>query len=331
MVLTDNNNGVSGSQQTVSVTGTGVYNPPLIPAAPAVTVTPGESIISVTQTLPVTVTLIPAAGFPTATGSVTLSGGTYTSSPVTLNAGLASSSASFSIPAGSLPVGNDTLTATYTPDANSSGFYASNTGIASVVVTPAIGSCTTANPNPNPNPVSFAVPGDFNGDCKSDILWHNSSTQQVYEWLMDGTTFTGTGSPGTRTSDWVIQGTGDFNGDGYADILWRNSTTGEVQIWLMNAITVVNSGSLGAVSSDWTIAGVGDFNGDGKADILWRNTTTGQVYLWLINGTTMSGGGSVTYITSDWVITEHRRFQRRWLAPTSSGAIPPPARSTSGS
>jgi hypothetical protein len=169
-------------------------------------------------------------------------------------------------------------------------------------VPPTSTSCTTSNPNPNPNPESFAAVGDFNGDCKSDILWRNTSTEQVYAWLMNGTTYPGSGSPGSPTSDWVIQGVGDFNGDGKADILWRNSTTGEVYIWLMNGATFTSSGSLGYVSSDWSIAGVGDFNGDGKADILWRNSTTGQVYLWLMNGTTMSGGGSVTYITSDWVI-----------------------------
>ena len=39
--------------------------------------------------------------------------------------------------------------------------------------------CTNPNPNPNPNPQSFANPGDFNGDCKSDILWQNSSTGEV--------------------------------------------------------------------------------------------------------------------------------------------------------
>ena len=38
----------------------------------------------------------------------------------------------------------------------------------------AIGTCTTPNPNPNPNPASFAAVGDFNGDCKSDILWRNT-------------------------------------------------------------------------------------------------------------------------------------------------------------
>ena len=105
-----------------------------------------------------------------------------------------------------------------------------------------------ANLNPNPNPPSFAAVGDFNGDCKSDLLWRNSSTAQVYFWLMNGTTFTSSGSPGAPTSDWVIQAVGDFDGDGKSDVLWRNSTTGEVFVWLMNGTTFTSSASLGNVS-----------------------------------------------------------------------------------
>ena len=154
---------------------------------PAVTVT-SQSSVNSAQPLPVTVSVSGGNGNPTPTGSVTLSSGTYTSSPATLTSG----SANITVPAGALAVGNDTLTATYSGDAN----YSTTTGTASVTVVQGIGSCTTANPNPNPNPVSFAAVGDFNGDCRSDILWRNTGTEQVYEWLMDGTTFTSSGSPG---------------------------------------------------------------------------------------------------------------------------------------
>ena len=99
---------------------------------------------------------------------------------------------------------------------------------ATVPVSQAIGTCTTANPNPNPNPASFAAVNDFNGDCRSDLLWQNSSSGEVFLWFMNGTTFANSGSIGSPTFDWVIQGVGDFNGDGKADILWRNSSTGEV-------------------------------------------------------------------------------------------------------
>jgi hypothetical protein len=60
----------------------------------------------------VTVTVNGGSGNPTPTGSVTLTSGTYASGAVTLSGG----SAMINIPAGSLAVGMDTLTANYTPD-----------------------------------------------------------------------------------------------------------------------------------------------------------------------------------------------------------------------
>jgi N-acetylneuraminic acid mutarotase len=106
-----------------------------VQTSPTVTVTPASFSILTSQNLLVTVTV---SGTPAPTGSVTLSGGGYTSTAVTLSSG----SATINIPAGSLAVGNDTLTASYTPDANSSTTYNSATGVSSAV--------TVAVPNPAP-------------------------------------------------------------------------------------------------------------------------------------------------------------------------------------
>jgi hypothetical protein len=67
-----------------------------------------------------------------------LSGGGYTSAAATLSGG----SATINIPAGSLAVGSDTLTASYTPDANSSAIYNSASGTSAAV--------TVTLPNPAP-------------------------------------------------------------------------------------------------------------------------------------------------------------------------------------
>ena len=275
----------TSTAQTVTVTGSSK-------TTPTVTVTPAHSTITTAQTDQVTVTV--SGSSPTPTGTVTLTSGSYNSGPTTLSGG----SASITIPAGQLAVGSDTLTATYSGDTN----YNGNTGTAPVTVVQAIGSCSTSNPNPNPNPAVFAAVQDFNGDCKSDILWRNTSTQQIFEWLMNGTMAASSGTPGTTSSPWVVQGSGDFNGDGKSDILWRNTSTGQVYIWLMNGTTSTSSGTPGSPTSDWVIQGVGDFNGDGKSDILWRNMTTGQVYVWLMNGTTASSTGTPGSPTLDWVI-----------------------------
>ncbi len=70
------------------------------------------------------------SGKATPTGSVVLTSGSYSSASATL----ASGKATINIPAGSLAVGKDTLTVTYTPDTASSSEYSSATGSATVTV-----------------------------------------------------------------------------------------------------------------------------------------------------------------------------------------------------
>jgi hypothetical protein len=133
---------------------------------------------------------------------------------------------------------------------------------------------------------------DFNADGKSDVVWYNGTSGQVVEWLVNGTSVIGGGSPGSAPSPWGIVGQRDFNSDGFTDILWRNGTTGQVVIWLMNGTSVIGGGSPGTVTTDWSVSGTGDFNGDGHGDILWYNLGSGQVVLWFMNGAAVIGGGS---------------------------------------
>src|SRR5437773_142736 len=124
------------------------------------------------------------------------------------------------------------------------------------------------------------APMDFDGDCKSDVLWRNSATGEDYVWLMNGLTIA-TGGFVTAVGDpaWQMKGIGDFDGDGRADILWRNSSTGENYIWLMNGLSTTSQGSVNFVDPVWQVKGIGDFDGDGKADLLWRNSSTGENYI----------------------------------------------------
>lgn len=114
---------------------------------PTVTVTPTPSTVTVVQPFTVAVTVSTTGSYPTPTGSVTLTSGTYTSAALTLSNG----AASFSIPAGSVSGGP--LTVKYTPDSTSATLYNSATGSAWVIVnllpsivtiTPASSSVTTA-------------------------------------------------------------------------------------------------------------------------------------------------------------------------------------------
>jgi len=100
-------------------------------AWPGITFTPYYPTIPVNLPFTMTVAVVsynPAIATPT--GTVTLASGTYTSSPVQLNAG----SASFTIPANSLPIGSDDLTASYSGDLN----FSAGSSDEFVTVTPAV-------------------------------------------------------------------------------------------------------------------------------------------------------------------------------------------------
>jgi chitodextrinase len=174
------------------------------------------------------------------------------------------------------------------------------------------------------------VPGDYNGDGMTDILWRNSSTGADMMWLMNGATATNNGTFSTvADANWTIAGRADFDGDGKSDILWHHAVTGDNVLWLMNGSTVTSTLTLPKMpDTNWKIAAVADFNGDGKADILWRNTSTGDVAVWLMNGGTQIGGGTFANVpTATWTIAGVGDFDGDgkadilWRSPTTGDNI----------
>lgn len=85
---------------------------------------------------------------------------------------------------------------------------------------------------------------DFNGDGKSDILWRNSSTGQVYMFLMNGPTIQSQGYVYVEqdTANWKIVALGDFDGDGFADIAYRHESAGQTWVLLMDGLTIKQGG-----------------------------------------------------------------------------------------
>jgi Pro-kumamolisin, activation domain/Bacterial Ig-like domain (group 3) len=95
-------------------------------STPTISVAPSAPSITTAQSLGVTVTVTPSAGKPAPTGTITLNSGSYSPRELSLVGG----AATFTIPAGTLPVGSNTITAAYLGDFN---FNASN-GTSSVTV-----------------------------------------------------------------------------------------------------------------------------------------------------------------------------------------------------
>jgi hypothetical protein len=72
------------------------------------------------------------------------------------------------------------------------------------------------------------------------VLWFNTNTGALSEWLLDGK---GNVIAGLGLSmicglgcypPWQVVGVGDFNGDGRADVLWFNTNTGVLAEWLLD-------------------------------------------------------------------------------------------------
>jgi hypothetical protein len=103
--------------------------------------------------------------------------------------------------------------------------------------------------------------GDFNGDRKPDLIWHNQATGQLSAWLMNGTRLIdGVWMSPNQVADtnWKIRAVGDVNRDGHLDLIWQHVTSGQISAWLMNGIGMA-SGTLltpGSVPDlNWRIAG----------------------------------------------------------------------------
>jgi hypothetical protein len=126
---------------------------------------------------------------------------------------------------------------------------------------------------------------DLNGDGKSDLLYRNFDTGQVYRMLMNGFSMNAAGTAYTEPNlAWSVVADADFTGDGITDLLWRNASTGQLYLQPFDATGMPAGGSYiyTEINPAWRIVQTPDLDGDGKADLVWWNSNTGQVYVMLM-------------------------------------------------
>jgi hypothetical protein len=165
----------SGSvSPTTSISGIGS-------TIPTMALTPSSTSITTAQGLTVTVALSGGSGNPTPTGSVILTGGGYTSALTALAGG----SSTFSIAAGSLATGTDTLTANYYGD----NTYSARTGNVSITVTTAppgftiSGTAVSVSPGAvsgNTSAITVTPNGGFTGSVALTAAITSSPTGSQY-------------------------------------------------------------------------------------------------------------------------------------------------------
>jgi large repetitive protein len=136
--------GTGAGSTAITVTATSA-------STPIVSVTPAAINVSTQQSLTVTLSVV---GNPTPTGSVTLSGGNYSSLATVLSSGRAT----IVIPAGYLPAGTITLTAYYTPDLAGQANYTSSSGTGQVAVSAAAKTTPTVTVTPASSSIATNQP-----------------------------------------------------------------------------------------------------------------------------------------------------------------------------
>ncbi|HEV3165927.1 MAG TPA: FG-GAP-like repeat-containing protein [Isosphaeraceae bacterium] len=127
-----------------------------------------------------------------------------------------------------------------------------------------------------------SVPGDFDGDGKTDTAIYDQTTSQFFILLSGGGAKTPQFGNPAHTN---IPITGDFDGDGKADTAIYDQTTSQFFILLSGGGAKTPQFGNPAHTN---IPIAGDFDGDGKADIAIYDQTTSHFFILL------SGGGAMT-------------------------------------
>ncbi len=163
------------------------------------------------------------------------------------------------------------------------------------------------------SPTAVWLPGDFNGDGRTDVagVWNDGGQVSIAVYLSDGAKFLNPTQWSLRDGGWgdtVKWFAGDFNGDGRTDIgaAWNNkgATTLTVRQATGSRFTPahwsVNAGNW----SDSSAFVAGDFNGDGRTDVarLWNDLGRNSTTVSLSNGASFQPASAWSVRDGGWIL-----------------------------
>jgi sugar lactone lactonase YvrE len=322
ITVTDNTGGISGTQQTIQVSGTGA----LLPVA-TLTVTPASVPVGVSTSISISVTnsAYPAAGTPT--GTVALMSGTTTITTLTLTSGAASYTAT-------LPRGNYSLTAVYSGDANFNSVtssavafsvYGTNTtttfSAASTRVAQGTGDLLTAT----------VAPSSGTGTPTGTVTFSQTSGMLGTANLVNGVA--------TLTQYFPLTGSQTITATYNGDTLYNPSTSSSLTITVTSGVVAVltpgvittyaGNGSVGS-TGDGGLATAATLNAPGGAGAV---DAVGNVYIPDTNGSrvrkvtpagiisTIAGNGTATHTGDGGLATAATVDAPRGVAIDASGNI----------
>lgn len=137
------------------------------------------------------------------------------------------------------------------------------------------------------------VPGDFDGNGVTDLLFYKASTGLLRFYTVEGSSFKPMSSVMYGNIGWSHIVPGDFDGDGSDDLMWYRADDGLLRFYEIddndqfNPITEVLHGNTG-----WSQIPSGDFDGVGNDDLLFYRAGDG-----LIRYYTVLPGGQFAHIS----------------------------------
>ena len=160
-------------------------------------------------------------------------------------------------------------------------------------------------PNVSPNFVLLQS-GDVNGDGNDDVIWHNTDSNTLAFWLMNGNARQYHLS--RSLAGISFEGVDNFNADAVKEMVVREGS--QIKLWAYDSTTrtMTETDTGGVAPSDWILAGTGDLDGDGTADLIWRNTVDGRNSVYFMKDGVVDSTQVLADVSVDWDLAKVEDF-----------------------